>query len=312
MKRPEMSLPSIDDLFTNQEQRDEMSLEKIVNIPIKDIVDFPKHPFKVNIEEDLLSSIKDKGVLVPAIVRKKADGTYEMVSGHRRKKASEMLKLETIPCIVRDLSDDEATIIMVDSNFQREKILPSEKAFAYKMKLEAMSHQGKATSRQVVDKLKSVDIIGQTTNESGRNVQRYIRLTELIPKLLEMVDNDTLGLTPKMALSPAVEISYLTKEEQNILLDSMECNDCTPSHAQAIRLKDLSKNQKLTPKLIEEIMEEEKPNQDIKLRISLNKISNVLPKNLTSDKEREDYIVKAVIHYDKFLQKKREKKQVER
>ena len=182
MKRPEMNLPTIDDLFTNQEQRDEMALEKIVNIPIKDIVDFPEHPFKVNVEEDLLSSIKDKGVLVPAIVRKKADGTYEMVSGHRRKKASEMLKLETMPCIVRDLSDDEATIIMVDSNFQREKILPSEKAFAYKMKLEAMSHQGKATSRQVVDKLKSVDIIGQTTNESGRNVQRYIRLTELIPQ----------------------------------------------------------------------------------------------------------------------------------
>ena len=224
-----MHLPSLDDIFTTQKERDEADLEKVVYISIKDIDDFPEHPFKV-IENDemkeMIDSIKEKGVLVPTIIRPKANGRYEMISGHRRKKASELANIDTIPCIVRDLTDDEATIIMVDSNLQREKILPSEKAFAYKLKMEALKHQGKETLRPMVGKLETADFIGQQNNESGRQVQRYIRLTELIPELLKMVDNESLKLSPSMAFRPAVEISYLTKDEQTSLLDIMECNDC--------------------------------------------------------------------------------------
>lgn len=310
-----MHLPSIDDIFTTQKERDEANLEKVVNISIKDIDDYPKHPFKVLVNDEMqemVDSVKEKGILVPTIVRQKADGRYEMISGHRRKKASELAQLDTIPCIVRDLTDDEATIIMVDSNLQREKILPSEKAFAYKLKLEAMKHQGKETLRPLVGKLESADIIGQKNNDSGRQVQRYIRLTELIPELLKMVDNDVLKETPSMAFRPAVEISYLSKEEQTDLLDLIECYDCTPSLAQAIKLKNMSQNNTLTVDDMEEIMEESKPNQTPKLKVSMNRLNNILPTTLKNDREREEYVIKAVEWYDKYQKKMRERNSQER
>ena len=314
-KENKMHLPSIDDIFTTQQERDEANLEKVVNISIKDIDDYPEHPFKVLVNDEMqemVDSIKDKGILVPTIVRQKADGRYEMISGHRRKKASELAELDTIPCIVRDLTDDEATIIMVDSNLQREKILPSEKAFAYKLKLEAMKHQGKETLRPMVGKLESADIIGQKNNDSGRQVQRYIRLTELIPELLKMVDNDVLKESPSMAFRPAVEISYLSKEEQTDLLDLIECYDCTPSLAQAIKLKNMSQNNTLTVDDMEEIMEESKPNQTPKLKVSMNRLNNILPNTLKNDREREEYVIKAVEWYDKYQKKMRERNSQER
>ena len=310
-----MHLPSLDDIFTTQKERDEADLEKVVYISIKDIDDFPEHPFKV-IENDemkeMVDSIKEKGVLVPTIIRPKANGKYEMISGHRRKKASELANIDTIPCIVRDLTDDEATIIMVDSNLQREKILPSEKAFAYKLKMEALKHQGKETLRPMVGKLETADFIGQQNNESGRQVQRYIRLTELIPELLKMVDNESLKLSPSMAFRPAVEISYLTKDEQTSLLDIMECNDCTPSLAQAIKLKNMSLDKTLTIDDMEELLEESKPNQTPKLKVSMNRLNSVLPSTLKNDREREEYVIKAVEFYDKYQKKLKERNSQER
>ena len=320
-KENKMHLPSIDDIFTTQQERDEANLEKIVNISINDIDDYPEHPFKVLINDEMqemVDSIKEKGVLVPAIVRKKDDGRYEMISGHRRKKASELANLDTIPCIVRDLTNDEATIIMVDSNLQREKILPSEKAFAYKLKLEAIKHQGERTDLtcgQVGHKLeniKSRDVIATNSQDSARNIQRYIRLTYLIPELLKMVDNESLKLSPSMAFSPAVEISYLTKEDQTDLLDIMECNDCTPSLSQAIKLKKKSQDGTLTFEDMEDLMSEEKPNQTPKLKVSMNRLSNVLPNTLKNDREREEYVIKAVEWYDKYQKKMRERKEQER
>lgn len=307
-----MHLPTIDDLFTTQEERDNANLEKVVDIRISDIDDFPKHPFQVikNAEMDeMVESIKSKGVLVPAIVRKKENGKYEMISGHRRKKASELADLDTIPCIVRDLSDDEATIIMVDSNLQREKLLPSEKAFAYKLKMEALSHQGKITSRQVVEKSITADIIGKGNNESGRQVQRYIRLTYLLPKLLEYVDNSVIKDSEKLsiALSPAVEISFLKREEQKSLLDYIEFNQITPSQHQAIELKKMSESNTFTIEKMEKILDVEKPNQTPALKVSMNKLKPVLPSNLRSDKEREDYVIKAVVFYDKHQKKLKER-----
>ena len=312
MKERKMYLPSVDDFFTTQEERDAEKLEKVVNISLSDIADFPKHPFKVDVNDEMqemVESIKDKGVLVPAIVREKGNGKYEMVSGHRRKKASEILKLDTIPCIVRDLTDDEATIIMVDSNLQREKILPSERAYAYKLKMDAIKHQGKETSRPMVGKLETADIIGKDNQESGRQVQRYIRLTELVPELLKMVDNDVLGLTPKIAFRPAVELSYLTKEEQGELVDIIDYNDCTPSLSQAINFKVLSQNKSLTVEKMEDIMSMEKPNQTPKLKVSMNRLKNVLPTSLRNDREREEYVIQAVEFYDKYQKKQREKNQ---
>lgn len=314
-----MPLPKIlldDDLFSTQEQRDDKNKEKVVNISLSDIDDFPKHPFKViNNEEmkQMAESITENGVLVPTLVRPKGNGKYEMISGHRRKFASQLAGLETIPCIVRDLTDDEATIIMVDSNLQREKILPSEKAFAYKLKMEALSHQGKnITSCPMGDKLKTVDIIGMENNESARQVHRYIRLTELIPQILQMVDNDVLKLSPSMAFRPAVEISYLKEEEQKELLDIMECFVCTPSLSQAQDFKRLSKDNRLTREYMETILEQEKPNQVQTLKVNMEKLNNVLPTNLTTNEEKEDYVVKAVSFYGRWLQKKKEKESQER
>lgn len=316
-KENKMHLPSIDDIFTTQKERDEANLEKVIHISIKDIDDYPQHPFKVLVNDEMqemVDSIKDKGVLVPTIVREKEDGRYEMISGHRRKKASELAELDTIPCIVRDLTDDEATIIMVDSNLQREKILPSEKAFAYKLKLEAMKHQGKRndlTSVPVAQK-SSRQILGEQVGESQDQIRRYIRLTELIPELLQMVDNDVLKESPSMAFRPAVEISYLTKDEQTVLLDLIECYDCTPSLAQAIKLKNMSQNNTLTVDEMEEIMEESKPNQTPKLKVSMNRLNGVLPDTLKNDREREEYVIKAVEWYDRYQKKMRERKEQER
>lgn len=315
-KRPKMNLKPLDDIFSTQEQRDNADLEKVIDIKISDIDDFPDHPFKVIENEELqemAKSIKEKGVLSPALVRKKEDGHYEMISGHRRKRASELAELDTIPCIVRDLSDDEATIIMVDSNLQREKVLPSEKAFAYKMKLDAIAHQGK-TSRQDVEKLLSVDLLGKEQGDSGRTVQRYIRLTYLIPKLLEYVDNSVIKDKEMLsiALSPAVEISFLKDSEQKSLLDYIEFNQITPSHAQAIDLKELSQDNKFTVEKMEEILDESKPNETPKLKVSMNRLSHILPSTLKNDREREEYVIKAVEWYDKYQKKLKERNSQQR
>ena len=300
-KETKMQIPKIklDDLFSTQEQRDNAKLEKIVDIKIDCIDDFPNHPFKIidNEEmEQMKESIADNGVLIPALVRPKPDGRYEMISGHRRKFASQLALKETMPCIVRELSDDEAIIIMVDSNMQREEILPSEKAFAYKMKLDAMKHQG-VTSRQVVGKLESAEVLGQKVGDSGRQVQRYIRLTKLIPELLDKVD------TKEIAFNPAVELSYLAEEEQYALLDSIEYNDATPSHAQAIVMKKLSQEGSLNEEKIDDILSQEKPNQIPKMKFSEERIRSVLPKNVENDKI-EDFVVKAIEYYSKHLRQK--------
>lgn len=299
-----MPLPKLDELFTTEEERNNAKLEKVIDIKISDIYDFPDHPFKV-IENDemynMSESIKENGVLVPVLVRPKENGRYEMVSGHRRKFASELANKETIPCIVRELTDDEAVIIMVDSNLQREEILPSEKAFAYKMKLEALNHQGKRndlTSCQVGTKLRSDEMLAEGVEDSARQVQRFIRLTELVPELLELVDDK------QIALSPAVELSFLKDQEQYAVLDCIECNVATPSHAQAIRLKKLRQEGTLTTDEIEDILSEEKPNQIPKMKFNADRIRNVLPKNI-EEKKIEDYVVNALEFYNKHLQKQR-------
>ena len=298
-KETKMQIPKIklDDLFSTQEQRDNAKLEKIVDIKIDCIDDFPNHPFKIidNEEmEQMKESIADNGVLIPALVRPKPDGRYEMISGHRRKFASQLALKETMPCIVRELSDDEAIIIMIDSNMQREEILPSEKAFAYKMKLDAMKHQG-ITCGQVGHK--SRDVIAENVEDSARQVQRYIRLTKLIPELLDKVD------TKEIAFNPAVELSYLTEEEQYALLDCIEYNDATPSHAQAIIMKKLSQEGSLNEEKIDDILSQEKPNQIPKMKFSEERIRSVLPKNVENDKI-EDFVVKAIEYYSKHLRQK--------
>ncbi len=301
---PKMPLPKLDDLFTTEEERTNDKLEKVIDIKISDIDDFPDHPFKVIENEEMYNmrdSIKENGVLVPALVRQKPDGRYEMVSGHRRKFASELANKETLPCIVRNLTDDEAIIIMVDSNVQREEILPSEKAFAYKMKLEALNHQGKRTDltlSQVGTKLRTDEKIGVEYGDSRNTVQRFIRLTELIPELLDLVDEK------QIALSPAVELSFLKDEEQYAVLDCIECNVATPSHAQAIRLKKMSQEGTLTTDEIEDILSEEKPNQIPKMKFNADRIRNVLPKNV-EEKKIEDFVVKAIEFYGKHLQRQK-------
>lgn len=305
-----MPLPKLDDLFTTEEERANASLEKVIDIKISDIDDFPNHPFKVIENDDMYNmrdSIKENGVLVPALVRQKTDGRYEMVSGHRRKFASQLANKETIPCIVRDLTDDEAIIIMVDSNLQREEILPSEKAHAYKMKYEAIKHQGKRTdltSSPVATKLDSASIIGKESGESRDQVYRYMSLNNLIPELLDMVDNDVLKQKPSIALRPAVELSHLTEEEQYQLLDCIEYCDATPSHDQAIRLRALSKSKTLTQNEIDKIMSEEKPNQIPHISFNETRIRSVLPKEIKG-KNIEDFVIKAIEFYGKHLQKQK-------
>lgn len=291
-------LTSLDSLFTTQEQRDEAKRDSVQDIPISQISDFPEHPFKVKQDEamlEMVESVRQYGVLVPGLVRQLEDGSYQMVSGHRRKLASELAGRDTIPCIVRDLTDDEAVIIMVDSNLQRERILPSEKAFAYKMKLDAMRRQGQRTdltSRPMVEKLESVEKMGRDTGESGRQIQRYIRLTNLIPEILDMVDDG------RIAFRPAVELSYLTEQEQSALYDTMGREDCTPSLAQAIKMKAFSRDGKLTDAVILSIMEEEKPNQKEQFRIPKERISKYF-KPGTPARTMEDTIIKALDYYRK-------------
>lgn len=296
-------LTSLDSLFTTQEQRDEAKRDSVQDIPISQISDFPEHPFKVKQDEAMLEmaeSVRQYGVLVPGLVRQLEDGSYQMVSGHRRKLASELAGRDTIPCIVRDLTDDEAVIIMVDSNLQRERVLPSEKAFAYKMKLDAMRRQGQRTdltSTPVVEKLKGKDalssaIVGKTSGDSYEQVRRFIRLTNLIPEILDMVDGG------RIAFRPAVELSYLTEQEQSALYDTMGREDCTPSLAQAIKMKAFSRDGKLTDAVILSIMEEEKPNQKEQFRIPKERISKYF-KPGTPARTMEDTIIKALDYYRK-------------
>lgn len=308
------NLPSVDDLFSTEEERAEARLEKVVNLSPTEISDFPNHPFKVRMDaamQEMTESVKQYGVLVPALVRPKRSGGYEMVAGHRRKKAADLAGLAEIPCIVRQLTDDEATIIMVDSNLQREQILPSEKAFAYKMKLDAMKRQAgrppKDNSRPVGADLigiRSDELLAKDVPDSARQIQRYIRLTHLIPEILELVDNSVLK-DPDMlqiALRPAVELSYLRKEEQADLFAIMDEMDCTPSHAQAIKMRRMSEAktgaEQLSKDAMAVIMEEEKGNQKEQFKIPKEKISRFFAPG-TPTQKIEDTIVKALELYRK-------------
>lgn len=289
-------LTSVDELFTTQEERDIAQRETVIDIPLSEISDFPNHPFKVTVDEKMLEmadSIKRYGVLVPAIVRPKQGGGYEMIAGHRRKAASEIAEKPTLNCIVRNLTDDEAIIIMVDSNLQREVILPSEKAFAYKMKLDAMKRQGQRTDltlSPMATKLDSAAELGKQSGESRDQVFRYMRLTNLIPELLDMVDEN------KIALRPAVELSYLAEKEQWILYEEIGYSDCTPSHAQAIKMRKFAEQGQLTAEVISSIMQEEKPNQKEQFRMPREKISKYFPAGTPAEKI-EDTIIKALELY---------------
>lgn len=294
-----MNLPSADDLFTTQEERDQKNQEYVKNISIYEITDFPNHLFKVKMDDKMLEtieSVRAHGVLVPALVREKPTGGYEMISGHRRKMASELAGKETMPCIVRNLSDDQAVIVMVDSNLQREEILPSEKAFAYKMKLDAMKRQGQRrdlTSVPLAQKFKgktSREILGEQVGESQDQIRRYIRLTELIPEIFEMVDDK------KISMRPAVELSYLPKEEQEILYDTMESEACTPSHAQAIKIRKSSAEGRLNEDVLLLIMSEEKPNQVEQWKIPKNRLKKYFPSGISQQK-MEETIIKALELY---------------
>ena len=297
----------LDDLFSTDESRAEAQLEKVVMLNPADISDFPNHPFKVKQDEamaEMADSVKQYGVLVPALVRPKADGGYEMVAGHRRKCAATLAGITEMPCIVRNLTDDEATIIMVDSNLQRETILPSEKAFAYKMKLEAMKRQAgrPKNSAPLEPNLKgtrSNEELAASSPDSRSQIQRYIRLTELIPPVLDMVDNG------KIAFRPAVELSYLSKEQQQSLYDTMECEDCTPSLAQAIKMKEFSRDGKLSAEVILSIMQEEKPNQREKPAFRDERITRLIPKSIPRGQET-DFVIRALEFYNRHLQRRRD------
>ncbi len=316
-KEEKMNLPKItlDDFLSSQEERDDAQLEKVQNIPLNKTIGFKNHPFKVRDDEKMfetVESVKKHGVLVPAIIRPIDKGGYEIVSGHRRKRACQLAGIMEMPCIVRNLTDEEATIIMVDTNLQREDILPSERAFAYKMKLEAIKKQGRRsdlTSSQFATKLDSAEIIGGENGESRYTVYRYIRLTYLIPELLQLVDNHHLKEKDKnkMAMSPAVEISYLTKEEQMELLDTIDCLQVTPSHAQAIRMRKLSEKGELTADEINNILEEEKPNQKEQIRFKVDKVKTYFPKGYSIE-QMQDVIEKLLQNYQKQWIKERNAK----
>ena len=297
----DLGLTGYDELFTTQAEREDAKRERIMDIPLEQISDFPNHPFKVKHDEammEMAKSIRQYGVLVPALVREKADGGYEMVAGHRRRLASALAEKETMPCVVRNLTDDEAVIIMVDSNLQRETVLPSEKAFAYKMKLEAMKRQSQRTdltSDPLGQKLKgrvSVEFLSDNSNDSKTQIQRYIRLTNLTTELLDMVDEG------KIAIRPAVELSYLSKDEQRTLLDTMLCEACTPSHAQAIKMRRFSEAGNLTEQVILSIIQEEKPNQKEQFKMPKERIAKFFPAGTPAQK-MEETIVKALEYYRK-------------
>ena len=303
-KKIELGLPTLDDLFSSQEERDDAKLQKIRDIPISEIDDFPDHPFKVRDDEDmmqLVESIKERGIITPATVRQKDDGRYELVSGHRRKRACELAGMDTLRCEVIDLTRDEATILMVESNYQRSQILPSEKAFAYKMRLEAMKRQQgqrtDLTSVPVGQKLENKttrEIIAAESGDSNTQVQRYIRLTNLVPELLECVDDG------RMKMRPAVELSYLDEDTQRNIVDEIDMSESTPSHDQTIRMRKAFEENRLTTEVVQEIMREEKPNQREKIVLRGDRLRELIPKNVPLN-QTEDYVCKALEHYQKFL-----------
>ena len=302
-----IELTAYDDLFQTDESRAEAKLSKIRDIPIAEIDEFPDHPFKVLLDEDmeqLVESIKRNGVMTPATVRLKEDGRYELISGHRRKKACEIAGLETLKCEVKELTRDEAIIVMVESNLQRSTILPSEKAFAYKMRLEAMKRQAgrppKENSSPMGTHLRSDAELAEKVGESRNQIQRYIRLTELVPEILQMVDER------QIAFRPAVEISYLSDEQQYSLLEAMQYNDATPSLAQAIKMKKFMQDGKLTDKVIQSIMQEEKPNQREKPAFRDERITKLIPKSVPRGRE-SDFVVKALEFYNRYLQRNKDR-----
>ena len=298
-RKSDFTLTKLDDLFTTQAQRDEEQLSKIRDIPLELIDDFPDHPFKVRDDEDmmqLVESVKERGVITPATVRQKEDGRYELVSGHRRKRACELAGFETLRSEIVDLNRDEATILMVESNFQRSEILPSEKAFAYKMRLEAMKRQGERTdltSRPVGNKL-SVTQVADEVGDSERQIHRYVRLTNLVPELLEFVDEG------RIKMRPAVELSYLDEDCQRDVVDEIDLNDATPSHDQTIRMRKLFNEGNLTTEAIHAVMSEEKPNQKEKIVLRGDRVRQLIPKNIPVS-QTEDFVCKALEYYNKFL-----------
>lgn len=307
-RKSDFTLPTntLDELFSTQEERDDAKLSKIRDIPLELIDDFPDHPFKVRDDEDmiqLVESVKERGVITPATVRQKEDGRYELISGHRRKRACELAGFEALRCEVVDLDRDAATVLMVESNYQRSQILPSEKAFAYKMRLEAMKRQAGRPSK---DNLVPVGLnfsrveLSEQSGESQTQIQRYIRLTNLVPELLDLVDEG------KIKMRPAVELSYLDEDSQRVVVDEIDLNQCTPSHAQTIRMRQFFTDGKLTPEVVSAIMGEEKPNQREKIVLRGDKVRSLIPKNIPVS-QTEDYVVKALEHYSRFLRQRAER-----
>ena len=305
-RKSDFTLPTLDDLFSTQELRDDAKLSKIQDIPLELIDDFPDHPFKVRDDEDmiqLVESVKERGVITPATVRQKEDGRYELISGHRRKRACELAGVEALRCEVVDLDRDAATVLMVESNYQRSQILPSEKAFAYKMRLEAMKRQAGRPSK---DNLVPVGLnfsrveLSEQSGESQTQIQRYIRLTNLVPELLDLVDEG------KIKMRPAVELSYLDEDSQRAVVDEIDLNQCTPSHDQTIRMRKFFTDGKLTPEVVSAIMGEEKPNQREKIVLRGDKVRSLIPKNIPVS-QTEDYVVKALEHYSRFLRQRAER-----
>ena len=305
-RKSDFTLPTLDDLFSTQELRDDAKLSKIRDIPLELIDDFPDHPFKVKLDEDmdqLVQSIKERGIITPVTLRPKEDGRYEIVSGHRRKKACELAGFETVKAEVREMTRDEAIILMVESNFQRSQILPSEKAFAYKMRLETIKRQAGRPSK---DNLVPVGLnfsrveLSEQSGESQTQIQRYIRLTNLVPELLDLVDEG------KIKMRPAVELSYLDEDNQRAVVDEIDLNQCTPSHDQTIRMRKFFTDGKLTPEVVSAIMGEEKPNQREKIVLRGDKVRSLIPKNIPVS-QTEDYVVKALEHYSRFLRQRAER-----
>ena len=309
-RKSDFTLTRLDDLFTTQEQRDDEKLSKIRDIPLTEIDDFPDHPFKVRDDEDmeqLVESVKERGVITPATVRQKEDGRYEIISGHRRKRACELAGFETLRCEVVDLDRDEAIILMVESNYQRSQILPSEKAFAYKMRLEAMNRKAGRPSKENLtpvesdyEKLRTNEKFANEVGESREQIRRYIRLTNLVPELLEFVDEG------RIKMRPAVELSYLDEDCQRDVVDEIDLNDCTPSHDQTIRMRKFFDEGKLTTEAIQAIMSEEKPNQREKIVLRGDRVRQLIPKNI-SVSQTEDYVCKALEHYNNFLRRRAER-----
>ena len=309
-RKSDFTLPTLDDLFSTQELRDDAKLSKIRDIPLELIDDFPDHPFKVRDDEDmiqLVESVKERGVITPATVRQKEDGRYELISGHRRKRACELAGFEALRCEVVDLDRDAATVLMVESNYQRSQILPSEKAFAYKMRLEAMKRQAGRPSKdnsvpvaQNYEGKTSRELLGEQVGESQDQVRRYIRLTNLVPELLELVDEG------KIKMRPAVELSYLDEDSQRAVVDEIDLNQCTPSHDQTIRMRKFFTDGKLTPEVVSAIMGEEKPNQREKIVLRGDKVRSLIPKNIPVS-QTEEYVVKALEHYSRFMRQRAER-----